>query len=361
LCAVNVYGGVLLLGWSAGIARFAYVLLSIAAIYHYLRFRESGSWRRLAIVTACVVGAAAFFSKGLLIPGYLGAVELVLVPETSRPHIARNLAAVVVTGGAAVGYRLLSLVFISATFTSPPIDWGDQLVALQLAATLLTQGVLGVLPSEQWPTVNWLIVALWTAVLVVTVAADGFNAIVWLVLLAVLAVNTLTITFSPRMIWGPIVVTVERYYFELLFLVALFLAIVIRRATARTTDANGRPGRAVVAAAWLAVAVSAWLSGQSFHRLVTSPRYRGLQHARTYAANLRAGFGDIRRTQAGTLDFADGRVPDDVVGLAALRVGGLSKFLLVFDPAIRVSKGNPCAYVVREDGTIDRPPAECRA
>src|SRR5678815_3390802 len=86
LCAVNVYGGVLLLGWSAGIARLAYILLSIAAIYHYLRFRESGSWGRLATVVACVVAAAAFFSKGLLIPGYLGAVELVLVPETSRPH-----------------------------------------------------------------------------------------------------------------------------------------------------------------------------------------------------------------------------------------------------------------------------------
>jgi hypothetical protein len=212
---------------------------------------------------------------------------------------------------------------------------------LQLAATLLTQGVLGVLPAEQWPTVNWLIVALWVAVLVATVAADGFNAIVWLVLLVILAVNTLTITFSPRMIWGPIVVTVERYYFELLFLVALFLAIVIRRATVRTTGANPRAGGAVVAAAWLAVAVSAWTSGQSFYRLVNSARYHGLQHARTYAANLRAEFADIRRTQAGTLDFADGRVPDDVVGLAALRVGGLSKFLRVFDPAVRVSKGKP--------------------
>ena len=62
LCAVNVYGGVLLLGWSAGIARLAYILLSIAAIYHYLRFRESGSWGRLATVVACVVAAAAFFS-----------------------------------------------------------------------------------------------------------------------------------------------------------------------------------------------------------------------------------------------------------------------------------------------------------
>jgi hypothetical protein len=163
------------------------------------------------------------------------------------------------------------------------------------------------------------------------------------------------------MIWGPIVVTVERYYFELLFLVALFLAIVIRRATAGTTGANPRAGGSVVAAAWLAVVLSAWTSAQSFYRLVNSPRYHGLQHARTYAANLRAELADIRRTQAGTLDFADGRVPDDVVGLAALRVGGLSKFLRVFDPAVRVSKGNPCAYVVREDGTIGRPPAGCSA
>lgn len=115
----------------------------------------------------------------------------------------------------------------------------------------------------------------------------------------------------------------------------------------------------IVAAAWLAVAVSAWASAQSVQRLVDSPRYRGLQHARTYAANLQAELADIRRTRQGTLDFADGRVPDDVVGLAALRVGGLSRFLLVFDPAVRVSKGDPCAYVVREDGTIARPPAGC--
>lgn len=77
--------------------------------------------------------------------------------------------------------------------------------------------------------------------LAVTVARDRFNGIVWLVLLVTLAVNTLTITFSPRMIWGPIVVTVERYYFELLFLVMLFLGIVIRRASPRMAHAQGRP------------------------------------------------------------------------------------------------------------------------
>jgi hypothetical protein len=185
--------------------------------------------------------------------------------------------------------------------------------------------------------VNWLVVGLWVALLATTLVRDRFNAIVWLLALAVLAVNLLTITLSPRMIWGPIVVTVERYYFEMLFLVVLFLAIVIRRV---------RPGRAVVAVAWLGVSLSAWTSWQSFSRLLESPRYRGLHNARTHA---------------GTLDFADGRVPDDVVGLAALRVGRLSKFLLVFDAAVRVSEGGPCAYVVRDDGTIARPPEGCRA
>jgi hypothetical protein len=107
------------------------------------------------------------------------------------------------------------------------------------------------------------------------------------------------------------------------------------------------------------VALSAWTSWQSFSRLVDSPRYQGLQHARTYARNLQAELTDIRRTHAGTLSFADGRVPDDVVGLAALRVGGYSRFLLVFDADIEVSKGRPCAYVVRDDGTITRPPAGC--
>jgi hypothetical protein len=138
----------------------------------------------------------------------------------------------------------------------------------------------------------------------------------------------------------------------MLFLVVLFLAIMIRRAV---------PGRAVVAAAWLGVSLSAWASWQSFSRLLESPRYRRLQNARTYAENMQAEFADIRRTHAGTLAFADGRVPDDVVGLAAFRVGQLSKVLLIFDPAVRVSAQGRCSYVVRDDGTIARPPAGCGA
>jgi hypothetical protein len=344
----------LLLTWSAGIARLPYILLSIAAVYHYLRFRLSGSWGRLAVVVACVVGAAAFFTKGLLIPGYLAAVELALLPETSRRELVRNVAAIAMVAVAAVAYRLVGLQYISSGFEAPPIRWSDQLIAMQTSAMILHQGVFGLYPNQPLTVANWLVVFVWLAILIWSVARDRFNAVVWLLALGTLGVNVLTITLSPRMVFGPLIAFVERYYFEMMFLVVLFLAILPRR----QSGADPRSDRLAAMVAWCGVLLVAGASWHTFGALLKSPRYQNWSTARTYAENLRGELADIRRTQPGTLEFADGPLPQHVLGMAAMRVARLSNFLVVFDPAIRVSKGT-CRYVVRGDGTIVRPPDGC--
>ena len=351
LCATNLYFAVLLMWWTAGIARFPYILLTLVAIYHYLVFRRTGSWARVAVVAACVAGACAFFSKGLLIAGYLGALEVVLLPETSRRELVRNLGVVVIAAGVAVAYRLLGNAFVSTAFQAPTIDWGSQLFALQLASLMLCQGIAGVLVTPGMSVANWLVVVAWLAFAVVTIVRDRFNVVVWLVGLATLAVNFLVITLSPRMVMGPVVVLAERYYFDVMFLVVLFVAIALRRSA---RDAGG-----IVMLAWCVVALSGWSSWQSFHRLLESPGYDTLPFVRKYTSNLRTDLAAIRRMHPDTLDFVDGDVPRSLLGMAAMKMGRQSTFLLVFDPAIRIVPHGRCLYAVRPDGTVAHPPPGC--
>jgi hypothetical protein len=256
---------------------------------------------------------------------------------------------------AAVAYRLVGLQFISTVFETPPIKWDDQLIAMQTSAMILHQGVFGLYPNQPFSAANWLVVFVWLAILIWSVARDRFNAVVWLLALGTLGVNVLTITLSPRMVFGPLIAFVERYYFEMMFLVVLFLAILTRR----TVGVEPRNGRIPVIAAWCGVALAACASWHTFGALLRSPRYQDWSTARAYAENLSRDLGEIRRTHAGTLEFADGPLPQNVLGMAAMRVARLANFLVVFDPAIRVSNHGSCRYVLRRDGTIIRPPEGC--
>jgi hypothetical protein len=359
LCGTNVYFGVLLVNWSAGIARFPYVLLSIAAVYHYVRFRESGSWGRIAVIGACVVGASAFFSKGLLIPGYLAAVELALLPGTSRRGFGRRLAGIATVAGVAVIYRLVGLPFISTPLRTPPIHWNDQLVSFELFATILHQGLFGLYPDRPFAAGNWLVVGLSVALVAVSVARDRYNVIVWLLALGVVVANLLVITLSPRMLLGPVIVLAERYYFDVMFLVVLFAAIAIRRTMGSAASGTPYPGRVATGTAWLVVVASSWVGWHTFLRVLSGPLYAGLPEVRAYANMLRTGLAEIRRTRADTLEFAQGGVPSAVLGMAGLHVGRLSEFLPIFDRDVRVGPHGRCSYVVRPDGMIIRPPADC--
>lgn len=361
LCGTNFYLAVLLLWWTSGIARFPCIFLSLTAIYHYLRFRQSGSLRRLGVVVPCLVGASAFFSKGLLVPGFLGALELAFFPETPRRDFARNVAAIAVAGGIAVAYRLLSDVVISGALQSPPLHWRDQVAALQMASMTLHQGVFGLLVSHPLSIGNWLVVGLWLTFFLASLVAARFNAVVWLLALVTLAVNFLIITLSPRMRLGPLIVTWERYYFDVMFLIVLFVAILVRRMVPSVLNSNSRAARVAVASAWFGVLVSAWLSQQSFLPILESPRYNELPFVRTYANNLKADLAELRRNNAGTLAFANGFVPRPVLEMGVMTLGAYSKFLPVFDSGVRVFPGGKCLYVVQADGRIASPPEGCRS
>ena len=104
---------------------------------------------------------------------------------------------------------------------------------------------------------------------------------------------------------------------------------------------------------------SAGLSVATFLRLQKSPVYGAFPTARAYAITLRAELAEIRRTHTETLEFAEDGVPAPVLGMA-MQMGRLSKLLPIFDANIRVARRGPCSYVVRTDGSIVRPPEDCR-
>ena len=358
LWGTSIYVGAILLWWTAGIARFPCILLSIAAVYQFIMFRMTGSMVRLAMTGTCLVLASAFFSKGLLIPGLLGAVELALFPDTPRRQLTRNLAAIGALGGVAVAYRILSNLVIADTFHSQPVNVTEQLEGLRIAGMILSQGVAGLLWSHPLSVGNWLVLGIWFVCFLASVLVDRFNGVVWVLGVSVVAVNFLAITLSPRMVFGPIVVTVERYYPDVIFVVVLFAKLLAERMTRRMTVPTGRRLSAGVAIAWVAVLLASVQSQETFRQILTFPLYVSVPLKRAYVENLKGDLAEIRTKHEGVLRFAPGATPRWLLGFFQ-SVGDYSKFLPIFDRAVEVSQDGVCVYRLGADGKIEKPPTAC--
>ena len=358
LWGTSLYVGVILLWWSAGIERFACILLSIAAVQQFVKFRTTGSVARLVMSGVCLVLASAFFSKGLLIPGLLGAVELALLPDTPRRKLTRNLAAIGALGGVAVAYRILSNLVTADTFHSQPVNVAEQLEGLRLAGMILSQGMAGLLWSHPLSAGNWLVLGIWFACFLASVLVDRFNAVIWALGVSMVAVNFLAITLSPRMMFGLAIVAVERYYADVIFVVVLFAKLLAERMTRKMTVPTGRRLYAGVAIAWVAVLLVPAQSQETFRQILTLPLYVQSPLKWAYVENLKGDLAEIRTKDTGILRFAPGAAPIWLLGLVHA-VGDYSKFLPIFDRAVEVSEDGVCVYRVGADGKIEKPPTAC--
>src|SRR5690606_38523812 len=97
------------------------------------------------------------------------------------------------------------------------------LAVLGEMSMILMQSVAGVKYNFTTTAVNWLVLGLWLLAMVYSIARSPRVVVHWLVLLCVVTVNFLLIASSERAnLFGIFIAYSYRYYFDLLFLLAIF-------------------------------------------------------------------------------------------------------------------------------------------
>ncbi len=242
LAGANLFLLELFIWWSSGIHRMPYILFALLAVLSYLHLRRGGHLGWLALLLASQAVGLGFYSKSVLIPGYLLAMELCFFASTfPKPALER---AALVRAAVALGTSLLlSLIYVLwyVFFSAHP--GGTFVPELSVVMTvigemimILLQSVAGLKYQFTITPVNWLVLGLWLLAVLYTIVRSPRVAVHWLVLSCVVAVNFLLIASSDRAnSFGVYIAYSYRYYFDLLFLLVIFGALIIE-------DVRHRPG-----------------------------------------------------------------------------------------------------------------------
>ncbi len=347
--ATHVYVGVLLMWWSSGLHRLPYIALSIMAIYYWVRHLKLGQRQSLYGVAACFVAAFGFYPKAMLIPLYLAAVTVSLASPGYR--LRPRGAWLLVVGG------LVSLAYTAAVghhageyATRVHLSLAFQLEFQRLSWSVLIESTMGrVLGTVQGISLGlWLC---WAAIVALTVALRPRNAIVWLAALVTISTNIAVLGLSDRAAaYGHFVAFAYRYYFELLFLLVLFLAMAVQATIPRLT-AIWRPPefapRVLAAVLVLGVAASSY---EQFASLVDS-RFPASAVARRYFANLETDLRLLEAQPPARRTFVDGFMPIEIMPLGTWNRSHQVLFELF---RVDVAYGPPArgSYLIGNDGRI---------
>ena len=331
LYATNVLLFVPLSWWSSGIHRFPYILLSIGCIHLVLRERAAPSAWNLLGAAACFVAALGFYVKAALIPAYLLGLEVCLDTASGRRPRARSIAFLAVLSAVGIAYVAATGSVVSDRFTFVHLDWQTLVLAEAYGFSVLGAAVLGF--AEPGAAAKLATTVAWLGFLLYTVAKRPSDLAVWLIGAGLVALNILAIALSNRTLFGAESIATQRYYFELMFLVVLFAAPLLRerpesglgvrfppRSTARTT--------AQVAGIVLALGYASLYFAQGAAAL-REDRDRAM--AKEFMDNLIEGMAQLQAAPPPDLSFVDGGVPKYVHWVGAFRNQPYSRFLQLFE------------------------------
>ncbi|MCJ1879059.1 hypothetical protein [Pseudomonas nitroreducens] len=296
----------LLFWWSAGIHRLPYVLFCLCSIYGYLGYRQHRYSRDLLVCVGGFVLAAAFYSKAVLLPGYLLALELCLSWRMGLSGWRRYRLG--------VALLLLSVVYLGWYELYAPVLRFDYVLNARLAldASLLGLDVfvrdLFLMPWQQEPK-QLLGIWLGAVVMLVTCWRRPERCVFWLALLAVLLVNLLILGVGNRVqTMGSSVMLALRYQFEPLFLLGLFLCLILNRAPAPTPRPRVSRYWAMLAIAFcVAYPVGSFLHARATDRLMNEG---GHEQVADYMSHLLAQLDGLPSDRV--ITFAQGDFPAQV-------------------------------------------------
>ena len=357
--ATNVYLGVLFLWWTSGLHRLPYIAFVIATVYQYVKYRRGRSRRSLLFAAACFAAALGFYSKAALIPATLLGVEVCLMRGTPRRELAGNLLVVFAFFAAAALYAVFTRAMIDSVFTRVHLDAGFLLDFERRSFAILSEGVFGVIYRGSAKTINAVLFAFWLGFIAYTIAREPKNAIVWIAGIALVATNVAVIAISHRTErFGLSMANSYRYYFELMFLVALFVGMALHnlppRARLPLFLGNPRWRPAWVAFAGCLLAAMASMSFLRFEALLDLPRYRRHLQAKEFVENLTTGLDELRADRRKDFAFVDGLAPGFLTGKNAAHIRRYSDFLKIFDFDAPFGTAAPRLYRITETGEIRR-------
>ncbi len=231
----------LLAWWSAGIHRFPYLLMCIACLYFYLGYREHGRWRDLLASWVCLVLAFGFYSKAVLIPVYVLALEFCLSWRLGFAVLRRYTVGMAMLLAVAVyiGWYLLYAPVLRLQGASSITVASE--ITLAFMRTLAD--VLVLQQPGPWSWRGALVLACLALVVLVTCRGRRENLIYWLLLLALVGLNFVMISSSSRgQLFGTKLAMMPRYYFEVLFIPVIFLCLILNPADPGRSG-NGRRQR----------------------------------------------------------------------------------------------------------------------
>ncbi len=296
--------------WSAGLHRFPYLLLAIASCYCFTRFHIQQRWPQLGAATVCYIAATAFFIKGILIPLYLLGIVVCLFDATQPRASARSMTAAVALVATAVGYGVWyatkdgQAAMTSQSLSKTLID------GMSFGLGMTAQSLMPMMYSPRLaPWVN----GAWIAVVIACVARRPRTALPIGTGIALIALNFAMIAGSSKSSrFGLLILLSTRYYFEVLFIAAIFFTIALKwaRSSPDKPPANAErtsPGfrRTLVLAIALVYMAAHWRTTVSvmFALDPNQRHYRASRYARNLIADLER-FGDLSK-----LGLLDGAIP----------------------------------------------------
>jgi hypothetical protein len=355
--ATNVYLGVLFLWWTSGLHRLPYIAFAIATVYHYVKFRRGRRRRSLLFAAACFAGALGFYAKAALIPLALLGVEICLLRGTPRRQLAGNFLVISAFLAAALVYALLARAMVESPFAQLHLDAGLLLDFERRSFAILSEGVFGVVYLGLAFPVNAVLFAFWLVFIAYTIAREPKNAVVWITGVLVVAANIAVIAVSHRTErFGVSMANSYRYYFELMFLVVLFVGMALHNLPPRARPSlftrNPRWTPAWVALASGLLALMAVMSFLRFEALLDTPRYLRHLRAKEFVENLTAGLDALRAERREDFAFVDGLAPRFLTGKTAAHIRRYSDLLKVFDFDARFDTAAPRLYRITDLGEV---------
>ena len=310
----------------------------------------------------CFSASLGFFSKAVLIPAYMLGIEICLFDRSKTSGLLRNamcIGAVAIVGILYIGFAQTLMVPGTLKLN---FDMAVHLSAQSVFLAVVQQGALGVIADFPASTLNTSISILWLIAIAASVVMVPRNAVVWGVGVTLLALNVQMIAMSTRMVLvAEKLANVHRYYFDLMFVGALFLSLVIHNFDAARKWAHSDRLRRILhwGGVTLALGVVAMAHVSFVGVLDAQNRFfgRSVPHlyepVKIYVDNVGRGLAKLSREHPGGFTVAEGRVPLFVLGLQIEHVGSYSQFLPLFGfDSVNVVNVRDARYLISESGRI---------
>lgn len=352
--ATNVYLCGPLVWWSSGIHRFSYILLVMICIYHYLKYRNTLHRRHLYIAFGAFFTTFGIYSKAVLIPAYLLGLELSLTERRAEPKMTKRLLTLVPFFVASLLHVVWYRIRIPEAFGRFGLDFQFLTVFVVRSFAILVQGLFTAIYNPGNAVLNVLVPLCCVGFFAYTVTKKPSNVFLWLVGLGLISLNFLLIASSPRNFFGIDLTRSYRYYFELTFLVVIFVKLILDNIPAQKalSDLPERVRRALQSKYVQVALIIAYVS-LSFvnHQQLMDTRYARYRRAREYVKNLSSGISKLKANPPENLSFIDGTVPDYVTGFK-WKMRPYSAFLQIFD--LKALCGIPTEnfYTISDTGEV---------